>query len=84
MAVLVQRDFVREAAHAWTADERILFEMEYAYLLQQAYAQEQVSEQGVAAAWQSFQGRRAALLAQGMGKQAGAELLAAYERCNIR
>ena len=80
MAALVQRPFVREAEHEWTAEERILLEMEYFYLLEQSAAKVLRPEEAEAAR-QSFRQRRAALLEQGLAEAAEPALVAAYEQC---
>ena len=80
MAALVQRPFVREAEHEWTADERILLEMEYFYLLEQAAVKELVTEVADAAR-QAFRERRAALLERGLAEGVELALVTAYEQC---
>ena len=80
MAALVQRSFVREAEHEWTAEERILLEMEYFYLLEHAGAKGQMQEEENAAI-QVFRERRAKLLERGLAEGAEPALVAAYEQC---
>ena len=81
MAALVQRPFVREAEHEWTADERILLEMEYFYLLEQAVAEGRLTEAETSAARGIFLARRKALLASGLAEGAESALAATYEQC---
>ena len=80
MAALVQRPFVREAEHEWTAEERILLEMEYFYLLEQAGSKELMPED-TDIAIRAFRERRAALLEQGLAEGSESTLVAAYEQC---
>ena len=81
MAALVQRPFVREAEHEWTAEERILLEMEYFYLLEQAVAEGRLTEAETSAVRGSFLARRKALLASGLAEGAESALVAVYEQC---
>lgn len=81
MAALVQRSFVREAEHDWTAEERILLEMEYFYLLEQAAVEGRLTEEEASAARGIFLARRETLLASGLTEGAESALAAAYEQC---
>ena len=81
MAALVQRPFVREAEHEWTADERILLEMEYFYLLEQASAEGSLTEGEISAARETFLTRCEVLLARGLAEGAESALAVAYEQC---
>lgn len=80
MAALVQRSFVQEAEHEWTAEERILLEMEYFYLLEQAGAKGLMQEEEKAVI-QVFRERRAKLLERGLAEGLEPALVAAYEQC---
>ena len=83
LAALVQRPFVREAEHEWTAEERILLEMEYFYLLEQAGAEGRLTGEETGAARERFLARRETLLAEGLAKEAEPMLVAAYKGCRM-
>jgi len=83
LAALVQRPFVREAEHEWTAEERILLEMEYFYLLEQAGAEGRLTGEEAGAARERFLARRETLLAEGLAKEAEPMLVAAYKGCRM-